>query len=115
MKIAIVFDSITQNTKTVAEAICQALPQTDVVYCGAPASGIDADCYLVGSWTDKGMCSDKIKSFLEHSTTKPSPISPRRDLEARLPITKNSLNAYRPSFPRTTCSHRPFSVRAKCP
>lgn len=65
MKIAIVFDSITQNTKTVAEAICQALPQTDVVYCGAPASGIDADCYLVGSWTDKGMCSDKIKSFLE--------------------------------------------------
>lgn len=56
------------NTKLLADAIHEALKE-DVIYIGEPKEGIEADFYLVGSWTDKGMCcteiADAIKT-LEH-------------------------------------------------
>lgn len=63
MKIAIIYQSATGNTKLVAEAIREALGDR-VVYCGGPKDGLDADLYFVGSWTDKGTCCGEIAGFL---------------------------------------------------
>lgn len=64
MKIAIVYKSLTGNTKMIAEAIREALGD-EAVYCGEPKEGIKADFYFVGSWTDKGTCCAEIASFLK--------------------------------------------------
>ncbi|MDO5717224.1 MAG: flavodoxin family protein [Tissierellia bacterium] len=65
MKFAIVFDSNTGNTKMIAEAIKEELSEEDVLYFGKPGEVADADVYIVGSWTEKGMCTPKIGTFLE--------------------------------------------------
>lgn len=65
MKVAIVYKSITGNTKQLAEAIQMTLKQESIVYCGQPQDAIDADLYFIGSWTDKGMCDQEIRSFLQ--------------------------------------------------
>lgn len=65
MKIAIIYKSLTGNTRLVAEAMEAALKNHDVVYVGEPQEGTDADLYLVGSWTDKGNCAKEIAAFLE--------------------------------------------------
>ena len=64
MKIAIVYSSNTGNTKIIAEAIKEELSNEDIVYFGKPENNIEADIYIVGSWTDKGNCSSEIKEFL---------------------------------------------------
>ena len=64
MKIAVVYKSLTGNTKLVAKAIGEALkPEHDVCVC-EPAEGIDADVYFVGTWIDKGSCTKEIADFL---------------------------------------------------
>lgn len=63
MKIAVVYQSVTGNTKKVANHIAAALPET--VYVGTPdAAPVDCDLYFVGSWTDKGDCAKEIAVFL---------------------------------------------------
>lgn len=68
MKIAIVYKSITGNTKEIAEAIAETvtdiMSRTEVIYMGEPVSGIEAELYIIGSWTDKGMCAQEISEFL---------------------------------------------------
>ncbi len=65
MSIAIVYSSITGNTKLIAEAIKDALENYNIVYFGMPIDNIiDADLYIVGSWTNKGNASDEIIKFL---------------------------------------------------
>lgn len=64
MKIAIIYKSITGNTKIIADAIKEALDDQEIVYFGEPKDNIDADIYIVGSWTDKGECSKEIKAYL---------------------------------------------------
>ncbi|WP_365844687.1 flavodoxin family protein, partial [Clostridium sp.] len=56
MKIAIVYDSITGNTKKIAEELKKEINGLNLVYFGEPQN-VEADLYIVGSWTDKGMCS----------------------------------------------------------
>ena len=63
MKIAIVYSSNTGNTKIIAEAIKEELSNEDIVYFGKTENNIEADIYIVGSWTDKGNCSSEIKEF----------------------------------------------------
>lgn len=63
MKIAIVYDSLSGNTKMLALKIQEKF-QNEVVYCGAVDLAKEADIYFVGSWTDKGNCSKKISEFL---------------------------------------------------
>lgn len=65
MKIAIVYESLTGNTKQVAEAIAQAFEKENVVYVGEPQENLDAELYFVGSWIDKGNCTKEITAFLE--------------------------------------------------
>ena len=65
MRIAVVYDSLTGNTKILADELKKALPPEDLVYCGPLPDSIEADLYLIGSWTDKGSCSEKIAGFLE--------------------------------------------------
>lgn len=64
MKIAIVYKSLTGNTKSIAEAVRDSLTE-EVVYFGEPQENIEADLYFVGSWTDKGMCCKEIAEFLK--------------------------------------------------
>ena len=65
MRIAIVYKSLTGNTKIIAEGINEALKGENVVYFGEPNSVCDADLYFVGSWTDKGNCDSQITEFLK--------------------------------------------------
>ena len=65
MKIAIVYKSITGNTKLLAEAIKEEIPTNQLVYFGEPKENIQADLYIIGSWTDKGMCATEIADFMK--------------------------------------------------
>lgn len=65
MKVAIVYKSVTGNTKLIAEAIKEAIPENELIYFGEPQDNINADLYVVGSWTDKGMCTKEIVKFLK--------------------------------------------------
>ena len=58
------YSSNTGNTKIIAEAIKEELSNEDIVYFGKTENNIEADIYIVGSWTDKGNCSSEIKEFL---------------------------------------------------
>lgn len=64
MKIAVIYSSLTGNTKLLADTIKDYF-QGDIVYCGKVKEEIDADIYFIGSWTDKGMCSQDIAEFLK--------------------------------------------------
>lgn len=64
MKICIYYDSLTGNTKAIAQAIESAVSQ-DVIYCGKPDKEVEADLYFIGSWTDKGNCSSLIQECLK--------------------------------------------------
>lgn len=58
MKYAIFYSSMTGNTKKLAEALREAFPAEDCVYCGRADSekAADAETVFVGFWTDKGTC-----------------------------------------------------------
>lgn len=65
MKVAIIYSSITGNTKLLAETIKSEINK-DIVYCGRPINeGIDADIYFIGSWTNKGDASNDIINFFK--------------------------------------------------
>ena len=64
MKIAVVYKSLTGNTKLVAETIGEALKaEHDVCVC-EPAACMEADMYFIGSWIDKGNATKEIADFL---------------------------------------------------
>lgn len=63
MKISIVYDSVTGNTKKIAEAIYEVLKE-ETISCGKDYDE-QADLYFIGSWTDKGNCSEKIQKVLK--------------------------------------------------
>jgi len=64
MKIAVVYKSLTGNTKLVAEAIGEALKaEHDICVC-EPAECKEADMYFVGTWIDKGSCTKEIAECL---------------------------------------------------
>ena len=60
MEVAIVYDSITGNTKALADVICEECKNAKV-YKEYNDDILKADLIFVGSWTDKGSPSDKIK------------------------------------------------------
>lgn len=65
MKYAVTYSSKTGNTKLLAEAIYNVLPDNHNIYIGEPANvPDDAECIFVGFWTDKGTCDDNITAFL---------------------------------------------------
>ncbi|MEG0169355.1 flavodoxin family protein BilS [Anaerorhabdus sp.] len=63
MKNAIIYSSKTGNTELLANIIKENIE--NLVYCGQPESGIDADVYFVGSWVDKGSFDTSILDFLK--------------------------------------------------
>lgn len=63
MKYAIIYESLTGNTRLLAQTAKELLGDK-VVYCGSPQS-VDADIYIIGSWTDKGECSQPIQDYLK--------------------------------------------------
>lgn len=64
MKVYVMCDSITGNTTLLANVIKEKYKNelTDQLD--------DAELVFVGSWTDKGMCSNKIKTFLSNLKNK---------------------------------------------
>lgn len=72
MNIAVVYSSVTGNTEKVAEAIKNAVAASgeNVTYFGKPQSGIEADVYFIGSWTDKGTCSAETAEMLKETNGK---------------------------------------------
>ena len=66
MKIAIVYDSVTGNTKLLADAIYEECEKFEVnVFKEYNDEILKADLIFVGSWTDKGSPSDKMKLVYE--------------------------------------------------
>lgn len=69
MTYAVVYHSLTGNTKLLADRIRETLGMDNCVYFGGPADGIgnkaaEADIVFAGFWTDKGECSDEMKTVL---------------------------------------------------
>ena len=64
MKIAIIYKSVTGNTKLLAEEIQKNL-NNEIIYIGTPQENIDADLYFIGSWTFKGECVKEIADYLK--------------------------------------------------
>ena len=65
MKYSIVYSSKTGNTKMLADTIRETLPSEDCVYFGEVNEiALQADRLYIGSWTDKGRCSDEMVEFL---------------------------------------------------
>lgn len=55
VKYAIVFSSLTGNTKKLADTIRAVLPKEDCEYFGAPkAEELHSEMLYIGFWTDKG-------------------------------------------------------------
>lgn len=68
MRYAIVYSSRTENTKQLAEAIRQALPQEDCIYFGEPSEeALQAERLYVGFWTDQGSSNQEISAFLNRA------------------------------------------------
>lgn len=66
MKIAIIYVSKTKNTEIIAKAIYEQLKDKDIVYFGSPKQEtIEADLYIIGSWTDKGNADSKILDSIQ--------------------------------------------------
>lgn len=70
MKTIVIYSSKTGNTKQVAEAICQALPENTpcVAVKDVPADIASYDLAFVGYWVDKGTANAEAKQFLEALT-----------------------------------------------
>lgn len=70
MKISILYDSQTGNTKMLADTINDSLRGlVDILFYGNAADAgtdeiADSDIIFLGFWTDKGQCSDKLKVVL---------------------------------------------------
>lgn len=65
MEYAIVYSSKTGNTKVLANAVQNALPQSDCVYFGHPDdAALLAERLYIGFWTDKGGCDAVTGDFL---------------------------------------------------
>lgn len=69
MKYAVVYSSRTGNTKMLAEAIRDSLPEKECIYFGEPdAAAFSAEKIYVGFWTDKGTCDEQTARFLKKLT-----------------------------------------------
>ena len=65
MKIAIVYASETGNTAQIAQAIREGCQGHEIVAFGPlPRDVGEAKLIFVGSWTDKGTCSDRLRAVL---------------------------------------------------
>ncbi len=66
MTYSIVYSSRTGNTRMLAQALKEALPQGDCVYFGGPdAKALEADMIYLGFWTDKGSCDEGCAEFIK--------------------------------------------------
>lgn len=65
MKIAIIFESQTGNTKLIADSIAEACSSEEIIAFGPPMDVSEADLIFVGSWTDKGSSVSSMKHFLK--------------------------------------------------
>ena len=67
-KYAVVYDSMTGNTKMLADEIEKIMGKNECTYFGtaeACSADLSADIVFAGFWTDKGDCSEKMAGFLE--------------------------------------------------
>ncbi|MBQ3420911.1 MAG: hypothetical protein IJH34_04445, partial [Romboutsia sp.] len=68
MKYAIVYSSITGNTKKLAESIKNKINDC---YFGKPSDeALSADTIFLGFWTTKNSCSPDVQSFIEKLSDK---------------------------------------------
>lgn len=71
MKIAIVYDSVTGNTKKLADVIYDECMDFEVnVYTDFCDDILNADLIFIGSWTFKGEPSDKMKNVYQRLNNK---------------------------------------------
>lgn len=73
MKVAIIYESITGNTKLLADTIEKRFTKDEIVYCGDARKfdlNIDADLYFIGSWTNRGDMTLNVKNVLRRITNK---------------------------------------------
>lgn len=65
MKIAIIYSSLTGNTKMVAEAIAAVLPGSKLYSVDEQIDLTEYDCVAVGFWVDRGTADAKAADYLK--------------------------------------------------
>ena len=68
MKYAIVYASLTGNTRLLAETVRDSLEGTPVWFGEADPRALEADRIYVGFWTDRGSCDGATAEFLKTLT-----------------------------------------------
>ncbi len=67
MQYAISYSSKTGNTKALAEALKESLPQEDLVFYGESGDHTpEGELIYVGFWTDRDTCDDNTKALLKN-------------------------------------------------
>lgn len=77
---SILYSSPTGNTKMLAEAIHDTLPEEDCDYFG-PCKEVDSDMLYIGFWTDKGNADAATLKLLETLKNKKISYLVQQDLE----------------------------------
>ncbi len=77
MKISIIYESKTGNTKAIAHSLRDACEENHIVSFESVEEALekdnilnDADLYFLGSWTDKGSCGDLMKEYCKDLSNK---------------------------------------------
>lgn len=65
MKTLVIYSTLTGNTKKIAEAMAQVLPQCDIFPIEQAPDTANYDFVAAGYWVDKGMPDAKTKKWLE--------------------------------------------------
>ena len=110
MKICVLYDSVTGNTKQLAEVIER---KYEALLVGNPA---EADVVFLGSWTDKGSFSEKMKEQAEkiRGKKRSSFLEPAALAEVRS-IMRGSLNGRRRCWMKAIRSSAIITAREGCP
>ena len=109
MKICVLYDSVTGNTKQLAEVIER---KYEALLVGNPA---EADVVFLGSWTDKGSFSEKMKEQAEKIRGKRSSFLEPAALAEVRSIMRGSLNGRLRCWMKAIRSSAIITAKEGCP
>lgn len=120
MKISILYDSQTGNTKMLADTINDSLRGlVDILFYGNAADAGsyeigDSDIIFLGFWTDKGQCSDKLKVVLPKLCGKKIVLFGTAGFEGSEEYFQKILSGVESALPRIARWQELICVRAGC-
>ena len=121
MKIGIIYDSKTGNTKEIAKVIKEACEQEEVIMFNSVEEALevnsceDIDLYFLGSWTDKGTCGELMKQYCNNLNHKKVAIFGTAGFGGSEEYYESLANRFSSSLPETNTILGTFYCQGKMP